>query len=415
MVVERQLAAAGSNLGRRELGREAFVAKVWEWKAQSGGTIARQMRRLGDSPDWSRERFTMDEGLSRAVIRGLRRPAQGRADLQGQAAGQLGLRSCRPRSPTSRCSSRRSTAISGICNYPIEGSDGEFITVATTRPETMLGDTGVAVHPEDERYRHLHGRFAHPAAGRPPDPDRGRRAIPTREGHRRGQDHAGPRLQRFRGRPPSRARGDLDPGRGRARQRATRRRPIAGSTGSRRGGASSRISRRWGWWRRSSATGTWCRTATARARRWSRSSPTNGTATPPTLAKEAIAAVEDGRTRFVPRQWENTYFEWMRNIQPWCISRQLWWGHQIPAWYGPDGQVFVAESEAEASTAAGGTLRSRRSSCAATRTCSTPGSPPACGRSRRWAGRSRRPSWRGSTRPACWSPASTSSSSGSPG
>ena len=113
MVVERQLAASGSNQSRREMGREAFVAKVWEWKAESGGTIARQMRRLGDSPDWSRERFTMDEGLSRAVIRAFVGLHQGRADLQGQATGQLGLRSCRPRSPTSRCSSRRSTAISG--------------------------------------------------------------------------------------------------------------------------------------------------------------------------------------------------------------------------------------------------------------------------------------------------------------
>ena len=111
-----------------------------------------------------------------------------------------------------------------------------------------------------------------------------------------------------------------------------------------------------------------------------------------TLAQAAIAAVEDGRTRFVPRQWENTYFEWMRNIQPWCISRQLWWGHQIPAWYGPDGQVFVEESEEAAAAAAARALRPRGRRCAATRTCSTPGSPPACGRSRPWAGRTTRPS-----------------------
>ena len=147
-------------------GREAFVAKVWEWKAQSGGTIARQMRRLGDSPDWSRERFTMDEGLSRAVIRAFvglhkagliyRDKRLVNWDVQLQTAvSDLEV---------------QQTEVDGHLwhlRYPIEGGDGEFITVATTRPETMLGDTGVAVHPDDERYRHLHGRHAHPAAGRP--------------------------------------------------------------------------------------------------------------------------------------------------------------------------------------------------------------------------------------------------------
>ena len=132
-----------------------------------------------------------------------------------------------------------------------------------------------------------------------------------------------------------------------------------------------------------------------------------------TLAKPAIDAVKRGRTVFVPKNWEKTYFHWMENIQPWCISRQLWWGHQIPAWYGPDGEIFVAEDEAGALTQAKEHYGKAVSASSATRTCSTPGSPPRCGRSRRWAGPTRRPSSRAITRPTCSSPASTSSSSGS--
>ena len=270
MVVERQLAASGSNQGRRELGREAFVAKVWEWKAQSGGTIVRQMRRLGDSPDWSRERFTMDEGLSRAVIHAFvalhkagliyRDKRLVNWDVQLQTAvSDLEV---------------QQTEVDGHLwhlRYPIEGGDGEFITVATTRPETMLGDTGVAVHPDDERFRHLHGRHAAPAARRPPHPDRRRHLFRSREGHRCGQDHPRPRLQRFRGRPAARARGDRDPGRAWAGSTPTRPRPIAAWTGSRRAGASSPISRRWACSTGSRSTATPSRTATAPARRSSRS------------------------------------------------------------------------------------------------------------------------------------------------
>ena len=132
-----------------------------------------------------------------------------------------------------------------------------------------------------------------------------------------------------------------------------------------------------------------------------------------TLAKPAIEAVKRGRTTFVPKNWETTYFHWMENIQPWCISRQLWWGHQIPAWYGPDGKIFVAEDEAGAAAAGQSALRQSGRARTATRTCSTPGSPRRCGRSRRSAGPTRRPSLPATTRPTCSSPASTSSSSGS--
>ena len=231
--------------------------------------------------------------------------------------------------------------------YPIEGSEharAQYIVVATTRPETMLGDTGVAVHPEDERYQALIGKMVVlPLVGRA-DPDRRRRVLRSREGLRRGEDHAGPRLQRLRGRQAPRSstlinifdaarRGSNDE-RARDLSRA--------STASRRASASSPTWRRWASSRRSSRIATRCRTATARDVVIEPGSPTSGTSTPPSWRKPAIAAVEDGRTTFVPQNWEKTYFEWMRNIQPWCISRQLWWGHQIPAWYGPDGKIFVA-------------------------------------------------------------------------
>ncbi len=350
MVVERQLAAAGSNLGRREMGREAFVAKVWEWKAQSGGTIARQMRRLGDSPDWSRERFTMDEGLSRAVVEafvGLHRAGLIYKDKR------LVNWDCALQTAVSDLEVQQQEVDGHLwhLNYPIEGSDGAFITVATTRPETMLGDTGIAVHPEDERYRHLHGRFAIlPLVGRRipivadaySDPEKGTGAVKITPAHDFNDFEVGRRhgleaiaildeVGRVNANAPEPYRG-LD--RGEARRRIVADLEALGLVA-----------------------------AIERHRHMVPHGDRSGTplepyltdqwyCDAPTLAKEAIAAVEDGRTRFVPRQWENTYFEWMRNIQPWCISRQLWWGHQIPAWYGPDGQVFVAHDADEAGTAA---------------------------------------------------------------
>jgi valyl-tRNA synthetase len=350
MVVERRLAASGSNQGRRELGRDAFVAKVWEWKAESGGTIARQMRRLGDSPDWSRERFTMDEGLSRAVVRA----------FVGLYKAGLIYKDKR----LVNWDVQLQTAVSDLevqqqevdghlwhLRYPIEGAEDEFVTVATTRPETMLGDTAVAVHPEDDRYRHLHGRFAVlPLVGRRipivtdefSDPEKGTGAVKITPAHdfndfEVGRRHALEMITaidgtgRINANAPESHRG-LD-------RFAARKKVVADLDAL---GLVARIERH---------------------RHTVPHGDRSGTPLEPfltdqwycdakTLAKEAIAAVEDGRTRFVPRQWESTYFEWMRNIQPWCISRQLWWGHQIPAWYGPDGEVFVEESEAEARAAA---------------------------------------------------------------
>ena len=350
MVVERQLAAEGGNIGRRELGREAFVAKVWEWKAQSGGTIARQMRRLGDSPDWSRERFTMDEGLSRAVRR---------AFVSLHKAGliykdkRLVNWDCQLQTAVSDLEVQQ-LEVDGFLwhfRYPIEGLDGEFITVATTRPETMLGDTAVAVHPDDDRYRHLHGRYAIlPLVGRRvpivadsySDPEKGTGAVKITPAHDFNDFEVGRRhaleaisilneVGQVNATAPAAYRG-LD--RFAARRRIVEDLEALGLVA-----------------------------AIERHRHMVPHGDRSATPLEPfltdqwycdakTLAQDAIAAVEDGRTRFVPRQWENTYFEWMRNIQPWCISRQLWWGHQIPAWYGPDGQVFVEETEADAEAAA---------------------------------------------------------------
>jgi valyl-tRNA synthetase len=350
MVVERELARAGGNMGRRELGREAFVAKVWAWKERSGGTIGRQMRRLGDSPDWSRERFTMDEGLSRAVLR---------AFVSLYKAGliykdkRLVNWDCQLQTAVSDLEVQQVEVKGHLWHvaYPVEGGDGATITVATTRPETMLGDTAVAVHPEDERYRHLHGRHVVlPLVGRRipivadaySDPEKGTGAVKITPAHDFNDFEVGRRhgleavsVIDLQGRISENA---PEPYRGLDRFEA-RKRVVADLE----------------------AQG-----LLAKVERHVHTVPHGDRSNTPleplltdqwycdakTLAQEAIRAVEDGRTSFVPAQWAATYFEWMRNIQPWCVSRQLWWGHQIPAWYGPDGAVFVEETEAEAREAA---------------------------------------------------------------
>ena len=375
MVVERQLMER-QEPGRRALGREKFLEKVWAWKAESGGTIINQLKRLGASCDWSRERFTMDEGLSRAVLQGIRPALPRRADLQGQAAGQLGSRSSSPPSPTSKCSRSRPRATSGISNIRLE----DVGDALHHRRDHAAGD-----HAGRHRGRGASGRRAlpasrrqarDPAAGRPPHPDRRRRIFRSGEGHRRGQDHAGARLQRFRGRPPPRsAAGQRARPRGQAQSREQRRlprrpRPDGAGTGRDAADARPRPLRRAPADRRAHAG--------ARPGRQDRAAREHGAARRPLrrghravpdrpVVRRRQDAWRSRRRRrcaraaptFVPQQWEATYFNWMDNIQPWCISRQLWWGHQIPAWYGwaldDDGQlsiakteVFVAETEAEA-------------------------------------------------------------------
>jgi valyl-tRNA synthetase len=344
IVVANQLSEEGQ--AKRELGRERFVERVWEWKEQSGGTITRQLRRLGASPDWRRERFTMDPGLAAAVRRvfvGLYR--------QGLIYRDKRLVNWDPVMHTVisdlEVDNRETKGSLWHVRYPVMEQPGRFIVVATTRPETMLGDTGVAVHPEDARYSDLVGksvrlplvdRVIPIVADEYADPETGSGAVKITPAHdfndfEVGRRHSLPLINifdqdaRLNDAVPARYRG-LD--RFAARERVVADLAAAGLIDKfeehtmmvPHHDRSGVVIEPW-------LTDQWYCDARV-------------------LADPTLAAVEDGRTRFVPRQWENTFFDWMRNIQPWCISRQLWWGHQIPAWYGADGAVFVAETEEEA-------------------------------------------------------------------
>jgi len=361
MVVERLLAEQG-NIDRRAMGRDAFIARVWQWKAESGGTITRQLRRLGASLDWPRERFTMDEGLSRAV-----RAVFVTLYRQGLIYRDRRLVNWDPKLLTAISDLEvENIEVRGSLwhfRYPIEGEPGRFIVVATTRPETMLGDTAVAVHPGDARHRDLVGRFAIlPLVGRRipivadeySDPAKGTGAVKITPAHDFNDFEVGRRhdlpmpsvLDREARVTLEEIAADLTPVPGIAdpdfvhalagKDRFAARKAIVAELErlelldkterhthqvphGDRGGVpiEPRLTTQW-------------------------------YANAEVLAKPAIEAVETGRTQFVPKQWENTFFAWMRDIQPWCISRQLWWGHRIPAWYGPDGSVFVAHDAAEA-------------------------------------------------------------------
>jgi valyl-tRNA synthetase len=349
MVVERQLEAENSS--RRELGRDAFVKRVWDWKEHSGGLILNQLRRLGASCDWSRERFTMDEGLSRAVTKVF-------IDFfrQGLIYKDKRLVNWDPKLHTAisdlEVEQRETKGKLWYFKYPIEGTETEFVTVATTRPETMLGDTAVAVHPEDERYAHLKDRHCIlPIVGRRlavvydelADPEKGSGAVKITPAHDFGDFEVGrrhdlPMINIFdrdatlNENAPEAYRG-LD--RFAARERIVDEMSALGLLEGVEenlmtlpyGDRSGVVVEPW-------LTDQWFADAAA-------------------LAGPAIEAIESGATVFVPRHWENTFFEWMRNIQPWCISRQLWWGHRIPAWYGPDGKIFVEASTDEVQAAAG--------------------------------------------------------------
>jgi valyl-tRNA synthetase len=358
MVVERLLAAEG--IDRRTLGREKFLERVWQWKAESGGTITRQLRRLGASLDWPRERFTMDDGLSAAV-----REVFVTLYKQGLIYRDRRLVNWDPKFQSAisdlEVESREIRGNLWYIRYPVEGQD-RFLTVATTRPETMLGDTAVAVHPEDDRYRDLIGHFVRlPLVGRLipivgdtySDPEKGTGAVKITPAHDFNDFEVGRRhglgmpsvLDKealvtlaeiagdIAGEEAGFVRGLAGQGRFEARKNIVAKLEELGLLdrvephthqvphGDRSGVPIEPL-----------LTVQWYANAAE-------------------LAKPAIAAVESGRTKFVPQQWENTFFAWMRDIQPWCISRQLWWGHRIPAWYGPDGTVFV-ERTAEAAAAA---------------------------------------------------------------
>ena len=356
-VVERQLMERQES--SRAMGREAFIKRVWEWKAESGGTIISQLKRLGASCDWSRERFTMDEGLSRAVLKVFVQLYR-----EGLIYKDKRLVNWDPKLKTAisdlEVQQVESKGQLWYIKYPIEGSD-EFIIVATTRPETMLGDIAVAVHPENEKLKHLIGKTAVlPLVGRRipiigddyADPEKGSGAVKITPAHdfndfEVGKRHGLPLINVFDDEAHLALKGNdaflkdaypeavlLDTVDGKSREAA--RKLIVEQLEAR--GLFEKIEPtshvvphgdRSGAVLEPYLTDQWYVDAK-------------------TLAEPAIAAVRSGKTVFVPQQWDATFFNWMDNIQPWCISRQIWWGHQIPAWYGPDGKIFVAESEDDA-------------------------------------------------------------------
>lgn len=413
MVVERQLAERQLP-GRREMGRDAFIDKVWEWKAESGGLIFNQLKRLGASCDWSRERFTMDEGLSQAVLEVF-------VTLYKEGLIYRGKRLV-------NWDPKFETAISDIevenrevdghmwhFKYPLAGgetytyvekdADGnvilqeerDYISIATTRPETMLGDGAVAVHPSDERYAAIVGKLCEIPVGPKehrrlipiitdeyPDPTFGSGAVKITGAHdfndyqvarrnniplyrlmdtqaRLREDgepyavYAARALEIAKsGELPTESEVDdinLVPDEYRGLDRYEARKRIVDAINAE--GLAVTVK---------DAEGNDVPYVDNKKIMQPFGDRSNVVIEPmltdqwfvdaETLAKPAIEAVRDGRTKFVPKNWEKTYFEWMENIQPWCISRQLWWGHQIPAWYGPDGQVFVEKTEEEALHAA---------------------------------------------------------------
>ena len=352
MVVERQLAA--QNISRRDLGRDAFIDKIWEWKAESGGMIRRQLQRLGASPDWDRERFTMDPGLSEAVIKvfvALHR--------DGLIYRDKRLVNWDPKLMTAisdlEVEQREQKSSMWHLKYRLADTDDEFIPIATTRPETMLGDGAVAVNPEDKRYQHLIGKMVILPLSNRHIPiiaddyakmDKGSGAVKITPAHDFNDFEVGRRhnLPLINLMTATAAMESIDeiPEKYWGLDRYDARRHILQDLEAEglvereevltnvvpHGDRSGVVIEPW-------LMDQWYVDAKK-------------------LAAPAIKAVEDGRTKFVPERWNKTYFEWMRNIQPWCISRQLWWGHRIPAWYGPDDTAFVEETE-EAAIAASST------------------------------------------------------------
>ena len=345
MVVERNLAAEG-NADRQSLGRETFIEEIWKWKEKSGGTITKQLRRLGASCDWSRERFTMDEGLSEAVVKVF-------VDLYNDGLIYKDKRLV-------NWDPALNTAISDLeviqkemdghlwyIRYNFEEDSKNSITIATTRPETMFGDTAIAVHPKDKRYKKLIGKkIVIPIVNRAipiiedeyADPDQGSGAVKITPAHDFNDFEVGKRnnLEMISILDTNGALNENTPkdwqgiDRFEARELLLKQleekgylvkaEPYLNSVPH--GDRSDVIIEPY-------LTDQWYVDAK-------------------TLAKPAIENVENGETKFIPENWSKTYFDWMNNIQPWCISRQLWWGHRIPAWYTDKGEVIVAKSEAEA-------------------------------------------------------------------
>ncbi|MBX4907097.1 MULTISPECIES: valine--tRNA ligase [Rhizobium] len=385
MVVERKLMEQQLP-GRREMGREAFIDKIWEWKAESGGLIFNQLKRLGASCDWSRERFTMDEGLSQAVLEvfvtlykeGLIYKDKRLVNWDPKLLTAISDMEVEQHEVKGHLWHLRYPLEPGVTyQYPIafdeEGKPTAFetrdyIVVATTRPETMLGDTGVAVNPEDERYKPIIGKHVIlPIVGRRipivadsyADPTAGTGAVKITPAHDFNDFEVGKR----------------------AKLRAINVMNIDGTIAIKDNedfleGLDNPAALHGAWDRLEGQDRFHARKVIVEIfeeaglvdkiephKHMVPHGDRGGVPIEPrlteqwfvdnkTLGQPALESVREGRTRFIPRNWENTYFNWLENIEPWCISRQLWWGHQIPAWYGPDGQVFVEKTEEEALQAA---------------------------------------------------------------
>ena len=389
MVVERQMAAEGKNESRASLGREAFVDRVWAWKEESGGAIVGQLKRLGASCDWSREAFTMgdrndpDNNMMRAVTKvfvelynkGLIYRDKRLVNWDPHFQTAISDLEVDQREVAGHYWHLRYPLAGGITyEHPVKDEDGnitgtetrDYIVVATSRPETMLGDTGVAVHPDDERYASLVGKFVTlPIVGRRvpiiadeyADPTKGSGAVKITPAHDFNDFEVGKRA----GHTPLNILNatahivdgaDADeagiPADYRGLDRFDARKKVVAAFEAAEllqeienlkieqpfGDRSNVVIEPW-------MTDQWYVDAK-------------------TMAQPAIAAVKDGKTRFVPENWEKTYYNWMENIQPWCISRQLWWGHRIPAWFAEDGAIYVAPSEAEAQAQAGKGVKLRQ-------------------------------------------------------
>ncbi len=364
LIVERQVNAQGTS--SKEMGRDAFVERIWQWKEESGGNITQQLRRLGTSVDWQRERFTLDDRSSRAV-----HEAFIRLYKQGKIYRGERLVNWDPKFQSAisdlEVDNIESNGSLWHFKYPLDEQKQQFITIATTRPETMLGDVCIAVHPDDERYSDRIGKYAIlPLVGRKipiiadeyADMEKGSGAVKITPAHdfndfEVGERHELPKIT------------VLD------KQACVTTQHILDDLIDMDGIASKEFVNNLSGLDRFKAR----KTIVAEMERLGlleKVEPTvnqvpraqrGGEIIEPRLttqwffdvedlAKRSIKAVKDGDIEFAPKQWENTFFAWLSEIRPWCISRQLWWGHRIPAWYGPDGEVFVANNEDEANTQA---------------------------------------------------------------
>jgi len=341
MVVERQLAAEGKS--RHDLGREKFIERVWDWKQHSGGHITRQLRRMGSSLDWEHERFTMDEGLSHAV-----REVFVRLYDEGLIYRGKRLVNWDPVLHTAvsdlEVISEEENGFMWHLRYPLDDGDGHLV-VATTRPETMLGDTAVAVHPEDERYKHLIGKFIDlPLTARKipiigddyVDPEFGSGCVKITPAHDFNDYEVGKRhdLEKINIFTEDAKINNNAPKAYRGMDRFEARKQIVIDLET--SGLLVKVDDHKLMVPRGDRSGTIIEPLLT-DQWYVKIKP---------LADPAIEAVEEGRIKFIPENWSKTYFEWMKNIEDWCISRQIWWGHRIPAWYGDDGTEYVGYSEA---------------------------------------------------------------------